>query len=67
MHECPNCGSACYCGGDIDDCESDTQSGGCSHCLDNLDAADWLDELNESDDPITQANLDTEDGKAACR
>lgn len=33
-HECPDCGSCCYCGGGIDDCllndEADIVQ--CSHC-----------------------------------
>jgi hypothetical protein len=34
-HECPDCGSVCYCGGDIDDCvwnmRQDVNS--CMHCV----------------------------------
>ena len=25
MHECPECGQACYCHGDIDDCTVETE------------------------------------------
>ena len=34
-HSCPDCGSACYCGGDIDDIfmEGTEEEMGCSHCL----------------------------------
>ena len=36
MHSCPDCGEACYCGGDIDDIEiEDPQTvQACSHCGD---------------------------------
>lgn len=32
-HECPDCGSVCYCGGDIDDCvfNFDDDVDGCTH------------------------------------
>jgi hypothetical protein len=34
-HTCPECGTACYCGGDIDDIffgEDSAESDACSHC-----------------------------------
>jgi hypothetical protein len=34
MHSCPDCGQACYCHGDIDDCEVETvaySSARCTH------------------------------------
>ena len=36
MHNCPECGSACYCGGDIDDIDVGDQEAedDCTHCLD---------------------------------
>jgi hypothetical protein len=40
MHECPNCGQACDCGGDIDDLQLDdtVEQEECMHCLiDDLD------------------------------
>lgn len=40
MHTCPDCGQACYCGGDFEDCPSDFDESGCqcTHCLnDGLD------------------------------
>ena len=43
MHSCPECGQACYCGGDIDDCPVDTEAEdncehGCGPEDDDLDA-----------------------------
>jgi hypothetical protein len=34
-HTCPDCGSACYCSGDIDDIfmEGTEEEIGCVHCL----------------------------------
>jgi len=31
MHECPDCGQACYCGGDIDDCLVYSYVPDCTH------------------------------------
>ncbi len=31
-HECPECYSVCFCGGDIDDVELPAGAEGCSHC-----------------------------------
>lgn len=33
-HECPDCGSMCHCGGDIDDCllNCDGDVTNCTHC-----------------------------------
>ena len=33
-HECPDCGSQCHCGGDIDDLllNDDDDINGCTHC-----------------------------------
>lgn len=46
MHDCPECGQACYCSGDIEDHDTDEQYVDiCYHCdgsdddLDDLDAA----------------------------
>lgn len=35
MHSCPECGSACYCGGDIDDIDVGDEEAeiGCTHYL----------------------------------
>lgn len=40
-HECPECGYACHCGGDIDDCcfGGTKYQFACTHCPD-IDAAD---------------------------
>jgi hypothetical protein len=34
-HSCPDCGSVCYCGGDIDDCLFDDEDAinACLHCF----------------------------------
>ena len=32
MHSCPECGQACYCHGDIDDCEVETEEYSSEHC-----------------------------------
>ncbi len=32
MHDCSLCGSACYCHGDIDDCEVETVDYAYMHC-----------------------------------
>ena len=34
MHDCPDCMSACYCGGDIDDMlmEGTKEEQACTHC-----------------------------------
>lgn len=32
MHNCPRCGQACYCHGDIDDCVVETEEYSYDHC-----------------------------------
>ena len=32
MHSCPECGQACYCHGDIDDCVVETEEYSSAHC-----------------------------------
>jgi hypothetical protein len=32
MHSCPECGQACYCHGDIDDCEVETEEYSSEYC-----------------------------------
>lgn len=32
MHNCINCGGACYCHGDIDDCQVETEEYAYMHC-----------------------------------
>ena len=44
MHTCPECGSACYCGGDIDDIELDGGQDACLHytqCETEENEVDW--------------------------
>lgn len=38
MHSCPECGQACYCGGDIDDHENENAEDGCTHGCDPAEA-----------------------------
>lgn len=46
MHDCPVCGEACYCGGDIEDHGGADPSAeeSCEHCID-ADDPDYEDEL----------------------
>lgn len=46
MHECPECGQACYCNGDIDDIQCDWEAANCTHC-----PAGGLDDDDEFEDP----------------
>jgi hypothetical protein len=50
-HSCPDCGQACYCGGDLDDCLFDDTVAAdlCTHCFAREDdgEADGL----ETDEP----------------
>lgn len=32
MHTCPDCGQECYCHGDIDDCQVETEEYSSMHC-----------------------------------
>lgn len=34
MHTCPDCGQACYCHGDIDDHEIESEADSCVHDCD---------------------------------
>lgn len=54
-HECPDCYSVCYCGGDIDDIELPAGAYTCSHCDgryddDDGDEDDYYDEDYYYDD-----------------
>jgi hypothetical protein len=42
MHNCPNCGQACYCSGDIDDVDAGDKEAeeNCMHACDYEDAED---------------------------
>jgi hypothetical protein len=44
MHVCPNCGQACYCGGDIDDCQTAVKPESCAH--ECIEVGDEFDEWN---------------------
>ncbi len=43
MHDCPECGQACYCGGDIDDINIDDVAAQekCTHCLHDPPGEGW--------------------------
>jgi hypothetical protein len=45
-HSCPDCGSVCYCSGDIDDCLIDDteDQNACLHCFDEDSREDDCDE-----------------------
>jgi hypothetical protein len=53
-HECPNCGSICYCNGDIDDlllnCDDDVNK--CICCLENED--DEMDDIYDYEEEEDQ-------------
>jgi hypothetical protein len=57
-HACPNCGAACYCGGDIDDCEFEgtAEQSACEHCSISDEYTDFgdpdLDDLNTVEKPL---------------
>jgi hypothetical protein len=42
-HSCPECGQACYCNGDIDDCLLDDEAAviACTCCPDGCDDEDF--------------------------
>lgn len=40
MHSCPECGQACYCGGDIEDHENEDEAELCEHECDPQDSDD---------------------------
>jgi hypothetical protein len=48
-HSCPDCGQACYCGGDIDDIffEDSEEAMGCVHCLHEDKREDDCDDFEE--------------------
>jgi len=53
MHTCPDCGQACYCGGDIDDHETG-EDDNCQHWMECEDEADD-DDLFNRDGPNPMA------------
>lgn len=40
MHTCPDCGQACYCEGDIDDCELEGGEVDCICCCEEAERDD---------------------------
>ena len=50
-HTCPDCGSACYCGGDIDDIFFEDNDR-CNHCLGKLDDDGDFDEPLDEEESI---------------
>ncbi len=52
MHTCPNCGQACYCSGDIDDCPVSVGFD-CQH--ECQEGADEFDEWNVDDETTAPA------------
>ena len=50
MHNCPECRSACYCGGDIDDIDTGDKEAeeNCTHC-DDGDGEDFEGEFDPVD------------------
>lgn len=54
-HSCPECGEACYCGGEVDDIliEDPEQEDACTHCseagFDDEDEDDWYDDDDEEE------------------
>lgn len=49
-HECPECYSICYCGGDIDDIEMPAGALSCSHCDGRYDDDDDDGYYDDDDD-----------------
>ena len=50
MHSCPDCGQACYCHGDIDDCEVETPAYSSLHCVCCEDRPEDFDDDSDRDD-----------------
>lgn len=52
MHHCPDCGHACYCHGDIDDCVVETEEYSSERCECDCAEAGWVaaDELDYHDE-----------------
>lgn len=58
MHDCTYCGCACYCHGDIDDCQVETPEYADAHCTGcGCPEEDWFD----ADEPFEDDAA--EDGK----
>ncbi len=50
MHDCPDCGQACYCHGDFDDCVVEIIAYSASHCTHECDEG-FHDEQDFPDGP----------------
>ena len=62
MHTCPDCGQACYCCDDLDDCPSGFDEAACLHCFDYR-LSSW--EQRPWDDPVEEALVgDAADARA---
>lgn len=69
MHDCTECGGACYCHGDIDDCEVEDphyafmNCTGCGCAADDIDDGDFFDdmELNVADIPPPNGESNADD------
>lgn len=59
-HSCPDCNSACYCGGDIDDIffEDSEEEMLCTHCCDHEEDDDW-DDFDDADHEQTDGGYGT--------
>jgi len=55
-HECPTCGTACYCGGDIDDIllPDRAAENACEHC----DSDDFDDDPDPDDEDLAEMEED---------
>lgn len=49
MHDCVNCGGACYCHGDIDDCAVETEEFAWEHC----EGCGCTDDIDDTDMTMT--------------
>jgi hypothetical protein len=55
MHSCPDCGQACYCNGDFDDCECDPEAWiDCEHCIDD----GFDDYVDEDENPMSELEFE---------
>lgn len=56
MHSCPECGSACYCNGDIDDIDTGDEEAedNCTCCAegDGFDDGDDYEDYNDENDSL---------------
>jgi hypothetical protein len=54
MHDCINCGCACYCHGDIDDCVVETAEYSYMHCDGCGCGGDVFEDFEGDDEPPMQ-------------